>query len=267
MRQHAHLAAMVSFVSDHVAQHLRANGPRLGPAISSELHDATLRRAERFGQHLFAACGALSQRRTGLLWRTVGTFKLRGNFEVRRGEPDPLTADVVHVRKDCRDSADAAGRFGFPDGGIKTLNEELIHAIVDGKNLDGRAIQLSMNLRFTFGHGSVRPPCGLDLEYLRSPGCPTAESARRRKPSSCDNLDRAALNELVAQLVEHRPFKALVLGSSPSELTIHPRSAATFNFNCDPGRSRSRTLRSAQPKACLTVVEGPAVVLRRANRI
>jgi hypothetical protein len=28
--------------------------------------------------------------------------------------------------------------------------------------------------------------------------------------------------ESVAQLVEHRPFKALVLGSSPSALTIHP---------------------------------------------
>ncbi len=28
--------------------------------------------------------------------------------------------------------------------------------------------------------------------------------------------------ERVAQLVEHRPFKALVLGSSPSALTIFP---------------------------------------------
>ncbi len=28
--------------------------------------------------------------------------------------------------------------------------------------------------------------------------------------------------ESVAQLVEHRPFKALVLGSSPSALTIKP---------------------------------------------
>jgi hypothetical protein len=36
----------------------------------------------------------------------------------------------------------------------------------------------------------------------------------------CGSLDRAALNELVAQLVEQRPFKAWVLGSIPSELTI-----------------------------------------------
>ena len=41
-----------------------------------------------------------------------------------------------------------------------------------------------------------------------------------QKASRCVNLESAALNEFVAQLVEHRPFKALVLGSSPSELTI-----------------------------------------------
>jgi hypothetical protein len=34
----------------------------------------------------------------------------------------------------------------------------------------------------------------------------------------CGNFEKAA-RELVAQLVEQRPFKAWVLGSSPSELT------------------------------------------------
>src|SRR5580692_9030901 len=37
------------------------------------------------------------------------------------------------------------------------------------------------------------------------------------------NFEVAVLNELVAQLVEQRPFKAWVLGSSPSELTTHLR--------------------------------------------
>ena len=41
--------------------------------------------------------------------------------------------------------------------------------------------------------------------------------------SPCGILNGAALIELVAQLVEHRPFKALVLGSSPSELTTPGR--------------------------------------------
>ena len=36
----------------------------------------------------------------------------------------------------------------------------------------------------------------------------------------CGSFEEAAWNELVAQLVEQRPFKAWVLGSSPSELTI-----------------------------------------------
>ena len=40
-----------------------------------------------------------------------------------------------------------------------------------------------------------------------------------QRNSGCDNLKRAALSELVAQLVEQRPFKAWVLGSIPSELT------------------------------------------------
>ena len=36
------------------------------------------------------------------------------------------------------------------------------------------------------------------------------------------SFELAALNELVAQLVEQRPFKAWVLGSNPSELTTRP---------------------------------------------
>lgn len=43
--------------------------------------------------------------------------------------------------------------------------------------------------------------------------------APKHQSRTCDNLVEAVLEELVAQLVEHRPFKALVLGSSPSELT------------------------------------------------
>ena len=41
---------------------------------------------------------------------------------------------------------------------------------------------------------------------------------RRTSPVECANLVKWF--ESVAQLVEHRPFKALVLGSSPSALTI-----------------------------------------------
>src|SRR5277367_1511010 len=57
---------------------------------------------------------------------------------------------------------------------------------------------------------------------------PSARAAARpshpphapRNPLKCANL--VVWFESVAQLVEHRPFKALVLGSSPSALTISP---------------------------------------------
>ena len=46
-----------------------------------------------------------------------------------------------------------------------------------------------------------------------------------RVHSCCGSLEEAALSELVAQLVEQRPFKAWVVGSIPTELTTQ---AANF---------------------------------------
>jgi hypothetical protein len=46
--------------------------------------------------------------------------------------------------------------------------------------------------------------------------------------AACDNLESAVLIEPVAQLVEHRPFKALVLGSSPSGLTTQGKQLTVF---------------------------------------
>ena len=40
MREHRYLAAMVSFVREHVAEHLGANGRGLGPAVAHKLGDA-----------------------------------------------------------------------------------------------------------------------------------------------------------------------------------------------------------------------------------
>ena len=77
MREHTHLPAMVGFVREHVAQHFQANRPRPSPAVFQKLLDAafvlrtTLTTAERFGEHLGAASGALGQSRTGLLRRAV----------------------------------------------------------------------------------------------------------------------------------------------------------------------------------------------------
>ncbi len=50
MRKHGNLPAMVGFVSEHVAEHLDANRPRLGPAVPKKgVYAAPA--TERFSQH------------------------------------------------------------------------------------------------------------------------------------------------------------------------------------------------------------------------
>ena len=79
---------------------------------------------------------------------------------------------------------------------------------------------------------------------LREPGIQGGEElgrllayARHRIPAKrqnrpCDKLKSAVLNELVAQVVEQRPFKAWVLGSNPSELTILINGLAASSERC-----------------------------------
>ena len=50
-----------------------------------------------------------------------------------------------------------------------------------------------------------------------------------RANSCCGSLEEAALNELVAQLVEQRPFKAWVVGSIPTELTTQAANSLPQN--------------------------------------
>src|SRR3982074_2907734 len=116
MRGHTYLPAMVGFVRKHVAQHFRTHRPRPSPAVSAKLFDAAPTTAERFGEHLRAASGALGQSRTGLLRRAVRAVELWWNLQVRSCKSDPLAADIVHVREDRRNSAGLAGRFGWRFG-------------------------------------------------------------------------------------------------------------------------------------------------------
>ena len=153
MREHTHLPAMVGFVRKHVAQHFQANRPRPSPAVSAKLLDAAPTTAERFSEHLRAASGALGQSRTGLLRRAVRAVELWWNLQVRSCKPDPLGADIVHVREDGRNGADVAGRFGSPGCGVQMLDKNLVHAIVGGKDPDRRSAELRVNLVWTRGHG------------------------------------------------------------------------------------------------------------------
>jgi hypothetical protein len=160
MREHAHLPAMVGFVRKHVAQHFQANRPRPSPTVSPKLLDAAPTTAERFSEHLRAASGALGQSCAGLLRRAVRAVELSWNLEVRSCKPDPLSADIVHVREDRGNGADLAGRFGSPGGRVKMFDKNLVHALIGGEDLNCGSAQLrvnllSMNLVLTRGHGSL----------------------------------------------------------------------------------------------------------------
>jgi len=153
MSEHAYLPAMVGFMRNHVAQHFRPNRPRPGPAVSEEHLDASTT-AERFRKHLRAASTALSQRRTRLRGRAMRALELSRNFQMRRREPDPLAADIVHVGEDRRNGAGLAGRFGPPRGRFKMFDQNLVHPFVGSKNLDRGSAQLRVNLVSSHSHGS-----------------------------------------------------------------------------------------------------------------
>ncbi len=148
---------MVGLMSEHVAQHLHTNRKGWSPAISAKLLDPPPV-AKRFSQHLRAASGALGQSRTGLLRRAVRAVELFWNLQVRSCKPDPLGANVVHVREDRRNGADLAGRPGYPGGRVKMFDKNLVHAIIGDKNSDCGSAKLSVNLVLTRGHGSYSLP-------------------------------------------------------------------------------------------------------------
>ena len=156
MREHTHLPPVVSFVREHVAQHLRAKWPRARPAVPAKLPDATIA-AECFRKHLRAARGALGQRCASLLRRAVCAIELPRNLQMRCSKPDPLAADVVHVSKDRSNRADFANRFncrrfGPPGDWPKMFDQHLVHAVVDEEDPRLRRAELNWRLRCSPSH-------------------------------------------------------------------------------------------------------------------
>src|SRR5438270_8587079 len=149
MREHANLSAMMGFMRDHVAEHLEANRPGLCPAVAVKLLDAAATVGQRFGEHLGAASSTLGQTRTGLLRCAMGPVELGRDLEMWSGEPDPLTADIVHVREDGRDGSCPAWRFGSPCCRFEMFDHKLVHAIAGGEHLGRVSTELSVNLRLT----------------------------------------------------------------------------------------------------------------------
>ncbi len=152
MCEHTHLPAMVGLVSKHVAHHFQANRPWRSPAVPAKFLHAAVTLPKRFSEHLRTASGALGQSLASLLRCAVRTIELWWNFQVWSSKPDPFGTDIVHVREDSRNSADLAGRFGSPGGWVKMFDQNLVYAIVSGKDPDCGLAKLSVNLVLKRGH-------------------------------------------------------------------------------------------------------------------
>jgi hypothetical protein len=72
----------------------------------------------------------------------------------------------VHVGEDGCDRSCFPGSLGWrlrsPDGRVEVFDQDLIHAIIGGKDLGGGSTELSVNLKSTRGHGSCSLALTLD---------------------------------------------------------------------------------------------------------
>ena len=188
MREHAHLAAMVGFVGDHVAQHLRANRPRFCPAVSEELFHPAI--AQRFSKHLSASSGALGQCPAGLLRRAPSAVELGWNRQMRRCQPDPFGSYIVHVGEDCGDGAHTPGWFDWqlriPGSRVKMLKDNLVHPLVYGEDLHHGEAELRTISAWTRGHSTSLPAPQDSLHHAKSP-TPARDSCCRllRRSPAC----------------------------------------------------------------------------------
>ena len=92
-----------------------------------------------------------------MLWRAVRAVELPRNLQVRSCKPDPLAADIVHVREDRGDGAGAgfARRLGCPDFMVKMFDKKLVDAIIGGEGLGCDLTELSVNFGWKWGHGAL----------------------------------------------------------------------------------------------------------------
>jgi hypothetical protein len=85
---------MVSRVSDHIAQHFRADRPRAGPAVPAKLLHAVSITAERFGQHL--AEREWATHASALAGSMLALFRW---WLDRGGKESPQAMDELYPRK------------------------------------------------------------------------------------------------------------------------------------------------------------------------
>jgi hypothetical protein len=146
-----------------------------------KLFDAAAAGAERFREHFSAASGALGQCRTGLLWSALRAVKLGRHLQMRSSKPDPLGADVVHVREDGGNGAGLAGRFSVPGTRVEMFDKHLVHALIGGKDMDCGSAELSVRVELTGltgGQGCFLPEPSYFRAWISGASC---ESVRIRE--------------------------------------------------------------------------------------
>jgi len=175
MRQHTNLPAMVRLVSNHVAQHLRPHRPRPRQPVPQKLRHPPAA-AQRLRQHLHAPSATLRQPGPRLIRSTPRPVQQRRNREMRRSQPHPLAAHVMHMSKNRRNRPHPARRLRLPHCRIKRLDQELIHPLIGSKNPHRRRPNLPINLVDTRAQTNqllapiIRPAC-IQLR-VSSAGCP-----------------------------------------------------------------------------------------------
>jgi hypothetical protein len=84
----------------------------------------------------------------------------------------------VHVREDGRNEAGVPGRFGSPGGRVKvSIDNNLVYAIIGGKDPDRGVAELGVNLFFRLGQDSCSSP--YNMSEFFSHGRRRAEARRQ----------------------------------------------------------------------------------------
>ena len=131
MSEHANLPAVMDVVHDHVSEHGSSARPTTRPPVAVEVRNPPFS-GQSVGEHLGATLGALCEGNFRLARSAAGAVKFGGKLDVRCRKPEPFAARMVHMRKDRRNGAHVSARwFGAPSAWIETIENDLVHAVVD----------------------------------------------------------------------------------------------------------------------------------------
>lgn len=136
MRQHGQLAAVVSFMLNHVNRRSGAGRLEFAPTVAEEPVDTSVRSAQSFHAHLRGTLSALVEGCAGLRRHRAGAVLAGMELELGRGKSQPLQADVKYLSEDSRNGAPIEdGRLCIPGAGSQMIQDHLVYPFIDGIDL------------------------------------------------------------------------------------------------------------------------------------